>query len=144
MNSLESSITAGDFNGALETLNQADSSLAAAETALKTAGDTIEAKEIDDMIALVGEYRELLNLVSQFIQATQALDINRMTSLETQIETKVNETSAMADSMGVTGDTSAWITSVMDEYAKEFENKRQEAAKYNKQAADLKNKNAGS
>lgn len=141
MNSLESSVAAGDFNGALATLNQADSSLAAAEKALKTAGETIEAKEIDDMIALIGEYRELLNLVSQFIQAAQALDLNRMTSLETQIETKVNETSAMADSMGVTGDTSAWITSVMDEYEKEFESKREQAVKYDKKAADLKKKN---
>ena len=143
MSSLESSISAGDFNGALATLNQADSSLAAAETALKTAGEIIAAKEIDDMIALVGEYRKLLNLVSQFLQAAQALDFNRMTLLEPQIETKVNETSAMADSMGVTGDTNAWITSVMDEYEQEFENKRQEAAKFDKKAADLKKKNAG-
>ncbi|MFH1736539.1 MAG: hypothetical protein ABH838_01440, partial [Actinomycetota bacterium] len=41
MNSLEALVEAGDFNGALATLNQADSSLAAAETAFKTAGETI-------------------------------------------------------------------------------------------------------
>ena len=141
LSAFEALVGAGDFNGALTTLGQADSSLAAAETALETAGETILAKEIDDLIKLVGEYRELLKLVSQFIQAAQALDINRMTSLETQIETKVNETSAMADSMGVTGDTNAWITSVMDEYEQEFEKKRQEAVKYNNQATDLKKKN---
>lgn len=133
----------GDYAGAQAKISEADASLAAAETALDTANQTIKAKDMEDMIALNKKVRDALPLMSQFIAAAQASDINTMTTLQPQLTTVFDDISLSADSSGMTGDFATWFEAQINNYTKAFEEKFKQADKYEKEAQALRNKYKG-
>lgn len=137
------SIGASDYAGALAKINEAGASLLAGEAALTTANESMDSQDIISMIELSAKFREVLPLMTSFIQAAQALDINTMTSLQTQLTNKLNEASAAADATGATGDFGSWFENSIKKYEDEFTAKRAEADKLNKEAKALYTQNAG-
>jgi hypothetical protein len=133
MDGISGAIGAGDYAGALALISQADSSLAAAEVALSTAGETLDIKEIDDMKALVAVYRDLMSIFKQAVQAIQAGNLTALTTLETDMTAKLGEAETLADSMGVGGDGDSWFEKQLADWNKE-------ASAYFKEAEDLEKK----
>lgn len=138
MNTME----AGDYAGALAKISEADASLAAADTALKTANETIKAKDMEDMIALNKKVRDALPLMSQFITAAQASDLNTMTSLQPKLNSVFDDISTTADATGMTGDFSAWFDKQLKKYDDAYTKSFNDADKYQKEAAALFKKNS--
>lgn len=99
------SIAASDYAGGLAKINEANASLLAGETALATANESMDSQDVRDMIALSAKFREILPLMTSFIQAAQVLDIATMTALQPQLTTKLNEASAAADAAGASEDS---------------------------------------
>jgi hypothetical protein len=133
---------AGDYAGALAKISQADASLAAADTALKTANETIKAKDMEDMIALNKKVRDALPLMSQFIIAAQSSDLNTMTSLQPKLTSVFDDISVTADATGMTGDFSAWFDKQLKKYDDTYSKSFKDADKYQKEATALFNKNS--
>jgi hypothetical protein len=132
-----------DYNGALAKINAADGSLVAAETALKTANEIMNSQDISDMITLSEKFRAVLPIMTRFIQAAQALDIATMTTLQTELTTKLDEASAAADAVGATGDFGTWLEKSIKKYENEYVSKMKEAKKYDDEAKAIHAKNAG-
>lgn len=138
---ITAAMNANDYAGALAKINEADSSLSAAEAALKTSNETMKSKDIEDMIAVSEKFREVLPLMTSFIQAAQALDITTMTTLETQLTTKLDEASAAADKVGATGDFGTWFEKSIKKYEDEAIAKFAEADKLQKDSQAIYSKN---
>lgn len=135
-------MSAGDYVGALAKINEADASFAAAETALTTANETIKAKDMEDMIALNRKIRDALPMMTQFITAAQAGDLNTITTLEPQLTKVFEDISVSADSSGMTGDFASWFDAQIENYTNAFTEKFKEAEEFEKQAKALRAKNA--
>lgn len=129
-NQVESAVslmTAGDFAGAQAELSAADASLVATDTALNTANETMKSQDIEDIISFNATCREFLTLLSKFLSAAQAGDINLMTSLETEITNKYSEIEAESNVLGLNNDYASWFESVIKKYEDEYDERMKEA-----------------
>ncbi len=135
------SMGSADYAGALAKVDEADASLAAAETALKTANESIDSQDIADMITVSEKFRAVMPVMRSFLQAAQAQDLATMTTLQNELTTKLQDASSAADSVGATGDFSTWFEKSIKKYEDEFKAKFAEADKLEKEARDLYNKN---
>ncbi|MFA5867759.1 MAG: hypothetical protein WC891_07355 [Actinomycetota bacterium] len=133
---------AGDYAGAQAQLAAADGSLIAAEAALKKANEDLKSQDIDDLISLNQDYRELLVILSKLITAIQAGDIGTATKLITELEAKYAELEAQSSTVGADSDFAAWIESVATKYLDTAEAKMKEATSLDSQAANMYKKNA--
>jgi hypothetical protein len=140
---ITTAMESSDYNGALAKINAADGSLVAGETALKTANEIMKSQDISDMITLSEKFRAVLPIMTRFIQAAQALDIATMTTLQTELTTKLDAASAAADSVGATGDFGTWLKKSITKYEDEYVSKMKEANKYDDEAKAIHAKNAG-
>jgi hypothetical protein len=140
---ITTAMESSDYAGALAKINEADGSLIAAEAALKTANDIMKSQDISDMIALSEKFRAVLPVMTQFIQAAQALDITTMTTLQSELTTKLDEASAAANAVGATGDFGTWLEKSIKKYEDEYTAKMKEANQYDSKAKELKAANAG-
>jgi hypothetical protein len=127
----------GDFAGAQAKISEADASLAAAETALKTANETINSQDINNMITVSVKFREVLPLMRSLLQAAQAQDTTTMASVQNQLTAKLAEASKAAEAAGATGDFSNWFDKSIKKYEDESAAKFAEADRLQKQAIAL-------
>ncbi len=134
-------MSSGDYAGALAKVNEADASLAAAETALKTANESIDSQDIANMMTVSAKFREVLPVMRSFLQAAQAQDITTMTKLQDELTAKLEAASTAANSVGATGDFSTWFEKSIKKYEDEFTAKFAEADRLEKEAVSLYNKN---
>ncbi len=134
---------AGDYAGAQAQLAAADGSLVAAEAALKKANEDLKSQDIDDLISLNQDYRELLVILSKLITAIQAGDIGTATTLITELEAKYAELEAQASTVGADSDFAAWVESVATKYLDTAEAKMKEATALDDQAAKMYKRNTG-
>lgn len=140
---ITSALSSSDYPGALAKINEAEGSLIAAEAALKTANEIMKSQDISDMITLSETFREVLLLMTDFIQAAQALDIGTMTALQSQLTSKLDEASAQADAVGATGDFGTWLEKSIKKYEDEYDKKMKEANDLDTKAKALYAKNKG-
>lgn len=138
---ITAAMSANDYAGALAKINEADASLSAAETALKTANETMNSKDIVDVITVSEKFREVLQLMTRFIQAAQALDLTTMTSLQTQLTSKLGEATAAADAVGATNDFGTWFEKSLKKYSDEVNAEFTKADKLERDAEDIFRRN---
>jgi hypothetical protein len=127
-------MTSGNYAGALAKVGEADGSLQSAEKALTTANASIDSLDIKAMIDLSAKYREVLPLMTSFLQAAQAQDLTTMQALQTQLTAKLSETSKAANAVGASGDFETLFAKSVNKFNDQFKAKGAEAMKLEKQA----------